>query len=96
MAITATVVSSSDWTEVAADITAVTAVQVARTSTKPMESQLGAEFAVAASKPAGSALGILVYEGDTVTSTYVAEWGASGKIYARALGPSVSVRIAAS
>lgn len=71
------------YAEVAADVTALTLVQCPLTSGGA--AIVGAiELVVAADTPAATVAGIQLRLGETITSSNLADLGASGKLYARA------------
>jgi len=74
------------WTQVAADISALSIIQ----AVAPAYAKV--ELAAGASAPAASAVGIRILAGDTVPDSSIDAIGTSGKLYARALsGSNVSI-----
>ena len=78
MAATVTAVGNT-WTQVAADITAVTILQCVATGNAEIE------ILAAGTTPGSTDHGIRMNERDTLGSTQLGDVGSSGKIYARRL-----------
>ena len=82
MAITKTAVTSAGWTQIAADVTAMTYLYV-ETQKRPTAERVFVEVLAAASEPASEDNGKVLRGGDTVLSDKITELGASGALWAR-------------
>ena len=77
---TRTALVSTAYTQVAADVTALTLIQCPSHGSAVYR---GIELVVAGSAPATTVRGIELAEGETITSANIADLGASGKLYAK-------------
>jgi len=74
----------SGWTEVAADISALSIIQVVSPGSSLVE------FIAAASEPAASAVGIRALSGDSIPDSSIDAIGTGGKLWARRMSGSQS------
>lgn len=92
MAVTKTKIDRADgWTLIAADVTALTLVQIH----SGIHDEPVAELSVAGSLPAATDSGVALWAGDTVSSAVLPDLGATGALYARAVCYAAWVTIAA-
>jgi len=73
-----TTVATDAYTECAADISALTVIQVSRNSSSL---GTGVQFIAAASQPAATERGLEVASGETVTTENIPLIGSSGKLW---------------
>ena len=86
MAVTNKPVVLAAWSELAADLTTVRALQNMSGS--------AIELAVAGSLPAANALGLVLMPGETITAERIqADIGASGALYGKSINASGNVRV---
>jgi hypothetical protein len=78
---TATVLSGTSYTEVAADVTALKLIQCP--GSLGNNANRCVELVVAANAPAGTVRGVELNPGETITSALIADLGAAGKLWAR-------------
>jgi hypothetical protein len=75
-----TTVGTDEYVECAADISALTVIQVSRSGPSM---GLGVQFIAAASQPAATTRGLEVPSGGTVSTDNISLIGASGKLWAK-------------
>ena len=89
----ATVSLGTTWTSVAADITAITLVQVQPLG-GPYRGSYIAEFVAAGSLPAESVDGVSLVGGEAISSAMLPDFAASGALYGRSLiGVALNVTV---
>jgi hypothetical protein len=78
---TAKALSGTSYTEVVADVTALTLIQCP--ASLGNNAYRSVELVVAANAPAGTVRGVQLNPGETITSGNIADLGAAGKLWAR-------------
>ena len=90
MAVALVSLSLTAWTELAADVTTVRAIQNAVLHRKGAK----LELAVAASLPAASVIGIVLDPQETMVAERIqADLGASGALYGKAINANAEARV---
>lgn len=84
---TPTALSTTEYVQVAADITTLTLIQCPNSGNKE---GYAAELVAASSKPAVTVRGVELAAGETITSANIADIGASGKLYGKSVVDSAS------